>query len=577
MAFKDMLAGLFGGQGNALPDAPALKTVAQPGLDWRREPTFNLRSARPRSSGMAKYMAAGNDRLVADLMALTGSGSGNSEVRQSLRVMRIRSRQLAIDNEYVKRFLQLICNNVAGPRGFELQMKIYKQRLKDGAKQLDRDANDTVEQAYAEFSKRGVFTADGRQTRAQFERMAAYALPRDGEVIIERLVGRRFGRFGMAFQMIDPDLLDETLNIGTNGAYPGVGQLPSGNSIRMGVEVDAYMRPQAYWFHNVHPGDDVVNAPLQRHRRVEADRILHIFLSEEMRPGTTRGVPWIYAALRRMAMLGGYEEAALVAARQGASKMGFYKPPSPMAGAPAESLPGADGTPVADEEDEEGNLVEEAEPGTFAVLPAGWDFETYDPAYPNDKMESFIKAMLRAFASGVGLTYNTLASDYENVSLSSMRHGANADRDTYEAIQGLLREGICVPVFEHWLRMGLDLGQIGRMPMDAFDRLNKPLFITRPWRSPDPQKDIAANAQAVALGVRSRTRICAEAGEDWQDILDELANEEQQAREKGVTLNTAAASAHKTPAVDDAGKPAEPGEESTTKPQPAGEDDAAAS
>lgn len=535
------------------------RALVSPGGGWSRGAAM----LRPVSAGtgarsLRGYMAASNDRLVADMMAITGFVSGNAEVRQSLRTMRIRSRQLANDNEYVKRFLQLVRNGVAGPRGFELQMKIYKSRKVEGLAQLDTDANNTIEEAHQAHSKRGVFTACGQYSRAAFERAAITGLARDGEVIIEKLVGRQFGRFGLAWRLIDPDLLDETLNVVPNGAYPGYGKLEEGNSIRMGVERNAYGRPVAYWFHSTHPGDDVAGASVTRHRRVTADRVIHRFFVEEMRPDTVRGVPWIYAALRRMAMLGGYEEAALVNARQGASKMGFYKRPAtepiPV------TTPNADGSPVADEEDPEGNLVQEAEPGVFGVLPGGWDFTTYDPAYPNDKMADFVEVMLRAFCSSVGLHYNGLTGDLRNVSLSAMRHGANNDRDTFEALQHWFRENVCEAMFEPWLDLGLSLGQVGRLPVDAFDRLNKPRFIARPFRSPDPQKDIAARAQEVALGVNSRTRICAEAGTDFEEVLEELAREEQMARDKKVSLSTDAATAGKNPPAT-AGKPAKPGAE----------------
>lgn len=580
MGIKSFFAGLTPSRRPDPAPSAAARHGTGPAGDWKRvEPVLASLSAGNTGRALRSYMASSNDRLVADLQAITGFVSGNAEVRMSLRSMRMRSRQLANDNEYVKRFLQLIRNNVVGPRGLELQMKIYKAR---GGK-LDKDANATIEEAYAQAGKKGVYSACGKYSRASFERAAITALARDGEVIIEKLYGRQFGKFGMAWRFIDPDLLDETLNIGTSGAYPGHGRLETGNDIRMGVECNSYGRPVAYWFHNAHPGDDVISVPVLRHRRIEADRIIHHYLVEELRPDTVRGVPWIYAALRRMGMLGGYEEAALVNARQGASKMGFYKRPA-IEGGPIN--PAADGTAVADSEDPDGTLIHEAEPGVFGVLPAGWDFQTYDPAYPNDAMEGFVKGMLRAFSSGVGLTYNTLASDLEGVSLSSMRHGANNDRDTYESLQQNFLEAISCPMFEAWLDLGLGLGVVGRLPPDAFERLNRPRFIARPFRSPDPQKDIAANAQKVALGTTSRTRICAEEGVDFEEVLEELAAEEAMAKTRGVTLNTQAATAHKNPAVDDAGKPpkggaapAEDADSETEDPQePAGEttDDTAA-
>lgn len=496
----------------------------------------------PQATGaMARFMAASNDRLVADMLESFGLRSGNAELRQSLRRLRMNSRRLATDNEYVKHFLHLLRNNVVGPRGIALQLKIRKQRKNE----LDDGANTTIEAGYKEYSRKGVFTACGRLSRAEFERAAITQIARDGEVIIEHLVGK-FSRFGVASRLIDPDLLDDELNIGPGQAWPGVGSLPAGNTVRMGVEVNAYMRPVAYWFHASHPGDDLGMVRPARHRRVPAERITHWFLAEEGRADAVRGVPWIYAGLRRMAMTGGYEEAALVSARQGAAKMGFYVQPESEAGGPINGTELAHNQQEA-EDDPAADLRQEVEPGVLDVLPKGWDFKAYDPAYPHDGMAPFIKAMLRAFAASVGISYSTLASDQENVNMSSMRHAALNDRDTYEAIQERLIENVSQPIFERWLRMALDLGQVGSLPADGYERFNKPRFIPRPWRSPDPQKDVAAAAQAVALGVTSRTRVCAEQGADFEEVLDELANEEALARQHGVTLNTAAAQATKNP------------------------------
>lgn len=506
---------------------------------------------------LKSFMAASNDRLVADMGGYMADSSGNAEVRSSLKAMRRRSRQLANDNEWVKRFLQLLRDNVVGPRGFAFQSKVYKARKKAGAQELDTDANGAIETFYAAQSKLGNFSACGGLNRATFERALITGLARDGEVIVEKLLGAQFGPYAIAWRMLDPDLLDETLNVATNGVVQGHGRLADGHEVRMGVERNAYSRPVAFWFLTVHPGDDLAKSYI-RHRRVTADRILHLFVRDESRPDTARGVPWMFAAIRRMAMLGGYEEAALVSARQGASKMGFYKRPateqSPI------GTPNADGTAVADGEDVEGNLITEAEPGTFGMLPAGWDFTTYDPAYPNDAMAGFIKGMLRAFSSGVGLTYNTIGNDLEGVSLSSLRHGATQDRDTYEAIQQWFVDHVCVPMYEPALQMALTFGRVGSLPPDAFERLNKPRFIPRPFRSPDPQKDVAAGAQQVALGTNSRTRLCAENGLDYEEVLQELADEEAMARSLGVTLGVAVPTSGKNPASDTAApKPAAPG------------------
>lgn len=491
----------------------------------------------PPTGGLRSYMAAANDRLVADLVESLGLTSINRDISSSLLAMRKRSRKLANDNEYVKHFLQLVRNNVVGPTGFKLQMKIYKQRTK----RLDDDANTAIEEGYAEFSKRGVFTACGKMNRTTFDRAAVHQLARDGEVLIEVLRGG-FNRFGLSFRLIDPDLLDESLNVGMNGSMPGYGRLQDGGDIRMGVERNKFGRATAFWFHNVHPGDDVVNVPIMRWRRIEADRIIHHFVVEELRPDAARGIPWLYAAVRRMAMASGYEEAALVSSRAGANQMGFYTQPAPLTEGPVKTL-GVDASVVADGEDAQGNLIQEAEPGVFGTLPPGWGFEKYDPAYPHDQFEPFMKSMLRGFAAGTGINYATIASNTEGVNLSNMRHIAQEDRDIYTTIQQGYVENVAIPMFELWLGDALALGQLGGLPFDGLARFNKPKFVPRAWRMVDPVKEMQAREAALRMKITSRTAICAEDGVDFEDLLDEIAQEEDLARVKKVDLTMAPAAA----------------------------------
>ena len=490
---------------------------------------------RPRrAGGLHSYMAASNDRLMADLNAFSGARSANAELRMALRPLRARSRHLAANNEWVKSFLRHLRDNVAGPRGYGLQMKIMQVR---GGK-LDSGANTQIEAAYAEFSKLGTFSACGRMGRSQFERACVTNLARDGEILIELVRGYRGNRFAFAVRFLDPDLLDESLNAASGSSGPDGARLADGHEIRMGVEVDGYTRPIAYWLLEQHPNDDLpaVSRGFRRYRRVPASQLLHRFLVDEDRPGATRGVPLMTTAIRRMAMLGGFEEAALVTARVGASKMGFYVPPGDDA---------TDPSALAQAKDDGGNLVQEAEPGVFEALPPGWDFKTFDPAYPNEAMPVFVKHMLRAFASGVGISYNAIAGDLESVNYSSLRQGALADRDLYESLQAWQIETICEPIFEIWLGDSLAMGAIGRLPADeaAQRRFNVPRFVPRGWKWVDPLKEIQAEREAIALGVKTRSEVCAERGRDFEEVLQQLAQEQQLAYELGVVLGAAPAAA----------------------------------
>jgi capsid protein len=56
----------------------------------------------------------------------------------------------------------------------------------------------------------------------------------------------------------------------------------------MGIEVDSYLRPQAYHFYANHPGDTYAGNVRTNGRRlrVPADEVIHLFLPE--RPGQTQ-------------------------------------------------------------------------------------------------------------------------------------------------------------------------------------------------------------------------------------------------------------------------------------------------
>ena len=95
------------------------------------------------------YTAAGQNRLLADFMG--SERSADSELRPALLKLRSRARDLARNNEYVKRYLELMKANVVGDRGFTLQVKA---RTSSGDS-LDMDGNTRVEEAFKTWGKLG--------------------------------------------------------------------------------------------------------------------------------------------------------------------------------------------------------------------------------------------------------------------------------------------------------------------------------------------------------------------------------------------------------------------------------------
>ena len=465
------------------------------------------------------FTAAIIDRLTADWS--TTIASGNRELRQSLKVLRARARNLAQNNDYARKFLHLVRNNVVGPRGLALQMRVARA---DGSR--DDAANRAIEQAWAEWGKRGACTACGTMSWSDAQRLFMTSVARDGEVLV-RLIRGFPNDYGFALEFIEADHLDEELNVERGVAAPGIARALA-NEIRMGVERDTWGRPVAYYLLTVHPGDDAVARAGRVYRRVPAAEIIHGFMPDD-RVGAARGLPWMHAAMTRLNMIGGYEEAELVAARVGAAKMGFYKT---REGA-SYSMPG--------EKDAAGNIVRDASPGHFEMLPAEIeDVVTFDPEHPTAQYRDFIKGVLRGAASGLGVSYNSLANDLEGVNFSSIRHGVLEDRDEWRTIQDWLAGALHQRVFEAWLDVALLSGALP-LPASDFERLNAANWQPRGWQWVDPEKEVAAHERAIALSVRTRADIAAEQGRDLEDIFRQLAAERDLASALGIELTAAAA------------------------------------
>jgi lambda family phage portal protein len=453
-----------------------------------------------RSSHSRSFAGAQTDRLFSDW---TGDiGPMDDYLKRDLVKLRSNSRRLAMNNDYFKQFLRMVRRNVVGPTGVKLQ-----NRSRDDNGNLDEFANQIIEQGWTDWGKRGICTVCGKYSWFDVLCMSVMNVSRDGEVLLREVRGFP-NKFGYALQLIPADCLDHRL----------FKSMPNGGDVFMGIERNKWKKPLAYHL-KVKPSD----RGSARYERVPASEIIHLYVPEDM--DQSRGLPWAHTAIRRLGMLGGYEEAALVAARAGAAKMGFYQ----------QREEGASFGPEGTEKDDQGNFIDEAIPGHFDILPAGYEFKQFDPSYPNGEMPFFMKSVLRGAASGLGVTYNGIASDLEGVNFSSMRGGVQDERDEWMILQAWLVESLIDKVFSSFLEQALLTGSIP-LPLRKFDKFNAPVWFPRRWKWVDPDKDSKAAERDINLGVISRTRVAAEQGRDVRDVFEELAAEQKLADEMGVRL-----------------------------------------
>jgi len=439
----------------------------------------------------------------------------DSDVRNGLRQLRARSRDAAQNDDHMRLFLRMVESNVIGRQGVSVQPNPHRPSGRE-----DAAARQMIEAAYAEQSQRGHWDVTGQHSRAGFARLAVRTIAQDGEALIRiHDTGPTADTpTGFAVELIDAECLDLDYNT----------TLANGNQVRMGVEVSPRRRPVAYHLFTDDPLPGQGYRTGRERIRVPVSEILHVYLPEWVQ--TSRGVPWAATALRRLKMLGGYEEAAITAARAAAVKSAVYVW---QEGADPAHRPGTE---------EDGQLVQDLSPGGVEIAPYGYDLKTLDWAWPNTEHGQFVKDALRGIAAGLCVSYNALANDLENVNFSSLRQGALAERDLWMLLQDWWVDWVERPIYHRWLdyqlrNLLLTQRNGAPFPDDRRPGLYRVAFQGRRWPWVDPLKDMQAAREAVALGTRSISDIIRESGRDPDDVWTELGRDLERLRGLGLNLN----------------------------------------
>lgn len=465
-----------------------------------------VRTPKPQALQQRGWKAARHDRFTSEWLATTKSI--NEELRGDLNNLRARGRDLVQNNDYAKKFVGMVQNNIVGPAGVRLQV-----RVEDRPGQPDRAANDAVETAWERWQ--AVADVTGKQHFRDLCETLVGGMPSDGEFLVRMVRGADAGNeFNFALQIIDVDRIDTGYNLRNNG---------TGNAVIMGVEVNQYRRPVALHIFAAHPNDGY-----QSHReriRVPMTDLVHAFKIE--RGEQLRGVPWMAPGMLSLHHLGNFKLAAILAAEHGANHYGFFTSP--------------DGdSPIGSNED--GQQVATTQPGYFDTLPNGYDFKAYDSKYPEANFGPFVKTTLQRIASGWGVAYHSLANDLEGVSFSSIRSGTLEERDRWMGDQEWFINVFLEPVFKAWLQMALLSGQVlapngSALPASKYEKFSRHEWQARRWDWVDPKADTEANILKVKAGLMSPQDLAAAMGYDFEDTLKAIKQAQDLAEEFGVRLS----------------------------------------
>lgn len=470
-------------------------TILDRAIGWISPETGERRvKARARMSVAMNYDAASKGRRT---YGWKSPGSAADAAAYGSRAqMRNLSRDMIRNRPLAARAQMVVTGSVVGG-GIIPSVKIENDATKSA-----------IEKALRKHLWTPAIDAMGEHDLFGLQRIVMNAVFSDGEVFVRQR--QRSGTFAagltLPFQIevIEADWLNMSVRrYGQNDVIDGVEYGPIGDIV-------------AYHFYDRHPGD-IIPAALTS-TRWEVAKVLHIRRVE--RPGQMRGVPWLAPVMMTLGEISDYVEAQILKQRMAALMAGII-------------------TSTVDGEMSNTDALADLSPGALVQAPEGSEISWTNPPKV-DGFAEFIKQGVSMFATGIGVTYESVSGDLSQVNFSSAQLGHMVMDRNVEIWQALVINQFCQGV-ERWLKDFWRLVQT--LPQVPFD-----LDWTAPRRPMiNPRNDVPAAIDLVDSGLISRQRQQRQMGLDPEAIRRERAEDMRADQAAGLPPITPSAAQNQLP------------------------------
>jgi lambda family phage portal protein len=168
--------------------------------------------------------------------------------------------------------------------------------------------------------------------------------------------------------------------------------------------------------------------------------------------------------------------------------------------------------------------------GRIAHLFPGEELKFHTAENHATAYEQFAKFLLREIARCIGLTFETLTGDYSGATYSSVRMATSEIWPIILRRRANIVARFYQQVYELWLREEIATGRI-EFPdgLDGYQQ-NRAAASIADWRGPPkPQADDLKTSKAhetyKRIGVMTDEMICADLGQDWEEVYEQRARE----------------------------------------------------
>lgn len=321
--------------------------------------------------------------------------------------------------------------------------------------------------------------------------------------------------------MLPPDgpMLDVALYEAEQCSNPNAD--PSDPLQQDGIDVDRFGNPVAYWFLDSHPNEALSWRTGWSATRIPEDRVFHFY--KRRRPRAAHGVPGLTPALPNGSRMRRYTDATLAAAEVQALIAAVLTN--------SNAVPNSDDG-ESDDEPEAMDTIKFAK-AQLLTLFAGQDVKTLTPSQPAPSYKEFKGEVLTECGRAINAPRNVSTGSSAEYNYSSGRLDQQGYHRSIRIRRDRIRRVILDRLFRLWLAEAVMIP--GYLPADL-----PPVNLWQwKWRwdgfaSIDPLKDANAARTRMESGLTTMERECGEVGEDWEEVLEQQAREQNKRDRLGI-------------------------------------------
>lgn len=313
-------------------------------------------------------------------------------------------------------------------------------------------------------------------------------------------------------------------------------------SIKDGVEIGSYGEPVAYWIKR--SSQALAGAQLpdtsQNFFRIPAfsghrPNVIHRFISRE--PEQLRGMPLLTPSMKFFRDLNDYLDTELVSNIVASAISIFIElAPGNDPMQIAQNLSSFTDTDYKSTGEERTVRYEELLGGTIYYGNNGEKPHLLSPNRPGTTFDPFTKIVKKAIAMGINVPYPVLFKDVEGVNFAGFRSAMLDAWRVFMMHRTWLGEDTCQPIYTMLQEEAYLKGEISIS--DFYTNMHA--LTHADWRgSPkgdiEPIKAVQADALAIQNNIKTRAECIAERGGDIRSVFDQLEEEQQMMKDRGLT------------------------------------------